>query len=508
MKETNNDPKALFQEAEVLRKQSLSAEAQQHYHKTVRLTNERTRERGESRVKRADEERLSLRRKLYVFFIIPLMLAGIIFAAFRAMSHHYELKKAETDPKSFTFVEWLALQQAREVMNNIAAANPELSFDFSRSTTALSPAEALRSMMDPSMQDRIRELSEERDSASAQTESDEDGDGSKPTFKCSVDRVKQCSADALPSAAGARRDDISLLVRSYRTVLNNEKDCGKIVAAISSLGQKVQWRSSEKAVKAELEHLALSCYARTKDHQKTIEQARRLQCTGDASSMNSGYWYLTASHAHRGEMTKAADMYTCFKESVDHLAKYEFTASSIASRRRESGALAWLYFNDLDTAVSELEVAREILQEAKMQSPQLRFVASEIDLDLMETYVTANIDENTFTELHEDINTSGLLTDGYKQIKDTLAGIYYLQNRNNEQATIALNNVATRFKHLPEYICSWDWSGFQRGLADSIKDPIARQKADQLVVATDCYVPQTIEERIQKVTNVLQWLRR
>ena len=42
----------------------------------------------------------------------------------------------------------------------------------------------------------------------------------------------------------------------------------------------------------------------------------------------------------------------------------------------------------------------------------------------------------------------------------------------------------------------------------SIKDPIARQKADQLVVATNCYVPQTIDERIQKVNEVLLWLKR
>jgi hypothetical protein len=323
-----------------------------------------------------------------------------------------------------------------------------------------------------------------------------------------VDTVKQCSEDALPSAPGEVREDIALLVRSYRTVLNNEKDCSKIASAIEALGTKIQWRNSERSVKAELEHLALSCFARSNDHQKTIEQARRLQCTGGASSMNTSYWYLTASHAQLGETAKAAKMYTCFKETVDHLSMYEFSPSSIASRRRESGALAWLYFNDLDTAVSELEVAREILKKAKVNSPQLSFVASEIDLDLMETYVTANIDYATFTALHEDINTSGLLTDGYKQIKDTLAGIYYLQNRKNTQASVALNNVAKRFKHLPEYICSWDWSGFQRGLADSIKDPIARQKADQLVVATNCYVPQTIEERIQKVNEVLQWLQR
>jgi len=506
MNQNNNNPKELFEQAEVLRKEKQSAEAQKQYQQAIHLTNERTQERGKSRATRADDERVNLRKSLYAFLLIPLMIAGIAFSAFRFVVSDYERKKAETDPKSFAFVEWLVLQQAREVMNNIVAANPELSFDFSRSTSALSPTEALQSMMGSSMQDRIRELGEQRESGIKS--SGKEGDNGKPSFSCSVDQVSQCSADALPTAPGERREDLSQLVRSYRSVLSNEKDCAKISAAITSLGHKVQWRSTEKEVKAELEYLALNCYSRAKDHQKTIEQARRLQCTGSASSMNTSYWYLTATHSHLGETEKAARMYTCFKETIDHLTKYEFSASGIASRRRESGALAWLYFNDLDTAVSELEAARGILKKAKVNSPQLNFVASEIDLDLMETYVTANIDESTFAALHEDINTSGLLTDGYKQIKDTLAGIYYLQNRKNTEAIVALNNVATRFKHLPEYICSWDWSGFQRGLSDSIKDPTAREQADALVVATNCYVPQTIEERIQKVSDVLAWLRR
>ena len=506
MKDSNNDPKELFQKAEALRKESESTEAQKQYQQTIRRTNERTKERGQSRSDRTDAARVKLRKNLYAYFVLPLMLAGIAFTIFRAVAYQYEQQKTDTDPKSFAFVEWLVLQQAREVMDSLVAANPELSFDFSRSTSA-SPADALQSMMGSNMQDRIRQFGEERRQGLSGTDKDA-GESSNPTFSCSVDRASQCSADALPTAPGQKREDISLLVRSYRTVLNNEKDCSKIVDAITSLGTKVKWRSSEKDVKAELEHLALSCFARTKDHQKTIKQAKRLQCTGDANSMNTSYWYLTASHAHLGDTDKAAQMYTCFKETVDFLAKHQFTASGIASRRRESGALAWLYFNDLDTAMSELEKAREILKKAKMQSPQLSFVASEIDLDLMETYVTANIDEPTFNALHEDINTSGLLTDGYKQIKDTLAGIYYLQNKRKQKASVALNNVATRFKHLPEYICSWDWSGFQRGLSDSIKDPAAREQADKLVVATNCYVPQTIPERIQKVSDVLQWLRR
>ena len=498
-----DDPKDRYQQAEALRKENNNAAAQKQYQDTIRLSNERTLARGESRSERTRLESANLKKNIYSFFLIPIMVAGIAFSIFRAVSNDFDKKKAETDPKSFTFVEWLVLQQTNELMQNIISANPNISFDFSRSATALSPAEAMQSLMSRSMQDQIRESGEGNN---ANNNSD-DGEGG-PSFQCSVDRVEKCSADALPTAPGPMREDIGLLVRSYRTVLNNEKDCSKIASAIEALGTKIQWRSSEKSIKGELEHLALSCFARNDDHEKTIQQARRLQCSGTTSSMNTSYWYLTASHAQLGQQDKAAKMYTCFKETVDHLSMYEFSPSSIASRRRESGALAWLYFNDLDTAVDELEVAREILKTAKMQSPHLNFVASEIDLDLMETYVTANIDYDTFTALHEDINTSGLLTDGYKQIKDTLAGIYYLQNEKNAKAAVALSNVATRFKHLPEYICSWDWSGFQRGLSDSIKDPIARQKADQLVVATNCYVPQTIDERIQKVNEVLLWLKR
>ena len=85
-------------------------------------------------------------------------------------------------------------------------------------------------------------------------------------------------------------------------------------------------------------------------------------------------------------------------------------------------------------------------------------VMSEIDLDLMETYVTANIDTDTFEGLLEEINSSGLLTDGYKQIKDTLAAIYHMQNENNKEALIPLNNIASRFQLMPEFICGWDWS--------------------------------------------------
>ncbi|PWQ99855.1 tetratricopeptide repeat protein [Leucothrix pacifica] len=506
MSQQNKDPKALYRQAEAARKANNPEEAQQFYQEAIRSTDERTLERGESAILRTEKARSALKGRSTLFFLLPLLIAGIAFAIYRYIEHDFASKQAETDPKTFQFVEWLASRQTQQVISNIVSANPELSFDFSRATasSSMSPEEALQSLMRPGMQDRIRSQNE---SSTASSSGDGEGDG-PARFVCSVDPNPACSAADQPSAPGERRADISMLVRSYRSVLDNERDCEKMEAAIDVIGQKIQWRKSEAEIKFELEQLAMSCYSRQKNHDKVIEQARKIQCSGDASAMNTGYWHLTASYYQQGRQADAQRMYTCFRETVQHLATYEFEPWRIAARHRESGALAWLYFNDLDTAVAELEAARNILKKASGGSSSLSAVAAEVDLDLMETYVTANIDPDTFSELHEDINTSGLLTDGYKQIKDTLAGIYYLQNRENKKSIVALENVATRFKHLPEYICSWDWSGFQRGLKDSISDPVAREYADKLVVATDCYVPQTIENRIQSVQEVLRWLRR
>jgi hypothetical protein len=506
VKKTETDPQSQYQEAEALRKAHRNDEARARYQQAINSSDARTQERGERALTRLDGVNRRLGWRIYPYVLLPFVLGGVLYAGYHLLNERFEAQRAETDPKSFVFIEWLAEQQTREIVSNLMQANPELQFSFNRATSdsAMSPLEAMQTLMSQRLQDQIREGDQPGDDSAA---GDGEGDG-EPPFSCSVDKPVACSSVDKPTAPGERREDIALLVRSYRTVLDNEKDCSKIETAIQSLAEQIQWRSSESTVKAELEHLALSCYSRQKDNEKVIEHARKLQCAGDTNSVNTSYWYLTASYHQTGDLAAAQRMYTCFNETVDHLAKYKFEPSNIASRHRESGALAWLYFNDLDAAVGELEKARNILQKAKTNNLSLEYVASEVDLDLMETYVTANIDLPTFIALHEDINSSGLLTDGYKQIKDTLAGIYYLQNKQNEKAVIALDNVATRFEQLPEYICSWDWSGFQRALSDSIADPQLRQKADQLVVATDCYVPQSIDQRIQKVREVVQWLQR
>lgn len=509
MKKTDTDPQSQYQEAEALRKAHRHDEARARYQQAINSSDTRTQQRGERVLNRLDAASGRLSWRIYPYALLPLVLGGLLYTGYQFLNERFAAQRAETDPKSFVFIEWLAEQQTREIVSNLMQANPdlELQFSFDRATSsnaAMSPMEAMQSLMSQRMQDRIREGGEPGNERAA---GDGEGDGA-PSFSCSVDQPVACSSLDKPTAPGERREDLALLVRSYRTVLGNEKDCSKIEAAIESLAGQIQWRSSESTVKADLEHLALSCYSRQKDNEKVIEHARKLQCAGDTNSINTSYWYLTASYHQMGNLPAAQRMYTCFNETVNHLTQFDFEPSNIASRHRESGALAWLYFNDLDAAVGELEKARNILQKAKTTNLGLEYVASEVDLDLMETYVTANIDLPTFVALHEDINSSGLLTDGYKQIKDTLAGIYYLQNKQNEKAVIALDNVASRFEQLPEYICSWDWSGFQRALSDSIADPLLRQKADQLVVATDCYVPQSIDQRIQKVREVVQWLRK
>ncbi|RVU83595.1 hypothetical protein EOL70_16285 [Leucothrix sargassi] len=506
MNKQDSDPKLLFQKAEALRKAEKSDEAQQQYLDTIKQAHSRTEQRNQATVDRAHTAQKKLKLKLTALLAIPVALAVATYVGYQTLDKDFSTKQAETDPKEFLFVEWLAARQTKQVLSNLAQANPNLSFDFSRSANAQTPGELLQSMTSAAMQERLRNpQNEEENLAEGNGNGGENGNG-PGAFQCSIDAPPNC--DDAPKAGGSRRDDIEHIVNSYRAVLENERNCEKLETSLETIAQQVQWRASEIDIKADLDSLALRCYSRQENYDKAIQYSRKMQCAGGINAINSSYWHLTANHHKKGEVATARDMYSCFRESVDFIARTSNQPWTIAASHRESGALAWLYFNDLDTAVDELESARQVLKSSGLQIPLLQSVATEIDLDLMETYVTINIDDETFSELHNDINNSGLLTDGYKQIKDTLAGIYYLQNENRNEAIAALENVAERFKHIPEYICDWDWSGFQRGLSTSIADDDAREQADQLVVATDCYVEQTIDERIVKVRNVLQWLKR
>ena len=57
-----DDPKDRFQQAEALRKENNNAAAQKQYQDTIRLSNERTLERGESRSNRTRLESSNLKK--------------------------------------------------------------------------------------------------------------------------------------------------------------------------------------------------------------------------------------------------------------------------------------------------------------------------------------------------------------------------------------------------------------------------------------------------------------
>jgi hypothetical protein len=500
-----DDPELGYLHAELLRKAGETKAASQAYQQVVEIAAQRTNARGKKIGVRVRKRRTILRIYLFLFALIPLLLIGLATAYYQYETQQLEiLKKDDGKPTEFAFVDWLSKQQAAQIVSNLKASNPELSFDFGSMATKpnQNSMDFMQSLLGAEMQKKLR-----RDDSGSVTGGDDDEDG-KPKFKCAIDDyIAQCKAKDIPSALGAKRDEVVLLMNAYRSILNTEKNCEKLEQSIDKVGQRLQWRKSEKSIKADMEDYAIECFYRQNQHKKVIEHARKLQCAGGPHFINSIYWYLTASEYQLGNEETAKRMYQCFNQAIKYKEKYYYETASVAARHRESGALAWLYFNDLDTAVSELEQARKTIRESDSSSQILNYVASEIDLDLLETYVTANIEPDKFEQLHFDINGSGYLTDGYKQIKDTLAGIFYMQNGNHVASINALNNVTQRFKQMPEYICSWDWSGFQRGLETSIKDSSIRKKAKSLVIATNCYIPQSSTERIQKIKTVINSLR-
>jgi hypothetical protein len=504
LSQTPDNPELGYLYAELLRKTGQIEKATRAYQQVIDLTAQRTDARGQKLIDRANKSYSELRNSLFLFALIPLLLIGLIAGYYWNINQKLEiLKKQDGNPNEFAFTHWLAKQQAAKIISNLQATNPNLSFDFGSSAAKAGqdPMEFMQSLLGSEMQKKLRRGDKSSDG-------DGGGEDGKPKFSCSYDQnIPHCSSNDVPSASGKKRNEVVLLMNAYRSILSTEKDCEKLEKSIDKVGEQLKWRKAEKSIKADMEDYAIECFYRQNKHEKVIEHARKLQCANEPHFINSVYWYLTASEHQLGNIEKARSMYNCFNKAIEYKEKYYYDTASVAARHRESGALAWLYFNDLDTAVTELEKARKTIKESNASSQMLNYVASEIDLDLMETYVTANIELDKFEQLHFDINSSGYLTDGYKQIKDTLAGIFYMQNGKNSKSIDALTNVTQRFKQMPEYICSWDWSGFHRGLETSIPDADIREKAKLLVVATNCYVPQSSAERIKKINAVINSLR-
>ncbi len=496
------NPELSFNTAEILRHLDRNKEAAQRYKEAVRKTDAKTEARSIELHQRVKKQRKETRNKFLLITFAPLAIAFFLGLFTWQKLTEPEKLPADSDPEKFAFTQWLAKQQMAEVMTTLQQQNPELSFDFSSSSaSAQSPMEFMQSLMQTDAIEKMR-----RDNQNTKNSQSEEGAG-RPAFQCTKEPAVMCAAKDIPNAPGDSREEVVLLMEAYDSILNSEKDCTKIEQSIESIGEQLQWRKSERRIKANLEDLAVECYYRQKNLEKTVEHARKLQCTGDESYINSVYWYLTSINHRVGDKTKALSSYQCFQEATDYITQHDFSPAYVASRHRESGALAWLYFDDLEGATSSLIKGRKILKEIPEKSAGMLQVISEINLDLMETYVTANIDRDTFDELLEEINSSGLLTDGYKQIKDTLAAIYHMQNSNNADALIPLANISSRFSLMPEFICGWDWSGFDRGLDESITNDSIREQARTLVNATNCYIPQTMQTRIQNVNKVGKWLK-
>jgi len=501
--ETDPDnPELVYTIAELERHIGNTDEAKNNYQKAVKLTDQRTQARAKKLEQRLEKKRDHTRAKFLLYTFLPLIAlffaAGILWKTLNTP----EPLPAGSDPNQFAFTRWLAKQQMVKIISKLQQENPELTFDFSRSSVnAQSPMEFMQSLMKPDALGKLK-----RDQQRAKNNQGKDGEG-RPAFQCSVEAPVHCSAADIPNAPGAQRKEVVLLMNSYRSILRTENDCEKIEKSIETIGEQLQWRKSEKNIKADLEDFAVECFFRKKDMQKTLEHTRKLQCTGDESTINSVYWYKTAIQHQNGNLEQARTSYQCYLEAIKYIEKSHFPPAIVAARHREAGALAWLYFDDLEKATEELLAARKTLKSFPEKTAGMLEVISEINLDLMETYVTANVDSDTFQELLEEINSSGLLTDGYKQIKDTLTAIYFMQNKNTEGALVALTNLASRFKLMPEYICGWDWSGFRRGLDDSISDKATREQARKLVDLTNCYIHQPMQQRINKINKVKQWLK-
>ena len=276
LKNDPDNPELSFNIAELLRHQENETEARQYYKDAIKQTEVRTEKRADLLSDRVLKQRKKTRNKLLFFTLAPLaIIAAIGWFSWQSLNTPEPLP-ADSDPEKFAFTEWLAKQQMAEVMTTLQQQNPELSFDFnSSSASAQTPMEFMQSLMKPDAIEQLR-----RDQERANNQQANEGPG-RPAFQCSREVAVSCPAQDIPSAPGESREEVVLLMEAYSSILDHEKDCAKIEQSITTVGQQLQWRRSERRIKANLEDLAVECYYRQNNLEKTIEHARKLQCTGD-----------------------------------------------------------------------------------------------------------------------------------------------------------------------------------------------------------------------------------
>ncbi|MCK5726273.1 MAG: hypothetical protein KAH22_05570 [Thiotrichaceae bacterium] len=501
LKEDPDNPELIYVLAELQRHLGETKEAIKSYKETIQLTDQRTQQRGISL-----EQQLVLRRKkvfetflLYTLFpFLVILLSAIIY--WNMSNKPEELNGSNKEPQ-FAFTNWLAKRQLVEIMSTLKKQNPEISFESNGSVTQ-STEDFLLSLMKPNSLSQLkREQQESLDKGKNK------GKEAQARFQCAHEAPVQCTKQEMSLASGKPRKGVAVLMQSYWAILKTEKDCKKLESSIETIIKQLNFRESEKEIKVILDSLSIECFSQAKDIENTLKQARKLQCT-DSSYINTIYWYKTISYHRAGKIKEAQAAYRCYQDALKHAEKIgDITLSEVASRHRESAVLAWLYFGDLPTAMNELITARKTLKGRKNKTASMLRVISEINLDLMEAYVTDNVDIETFKALLEEINSSGLLTDPYKQIKDTLTAIYYLQNKDNATAIISLQNLRSRYKLIPEFICGWDWSGFIHSLETSTYDKEMKEKIIKLVAVSSCEEPQPMEQRIKSIDQILQWIQ-
>lgn len=162
LKADPENPELLFNIAEILRHTEQTEEAKAYYQKSIKSTDKRTTQRGEALESRIEKKRDHTRAKFIFLTFAPLFALIIGGSLLWTQLNKPEVLPADSNPEKFAFTQWLAKQQMVQIMTTLQQENPELTFDFSRSSASQTPMEFMQSLMQPDALDKIRRERESR----------------------------------------------------------------------------------------------------------------------------------------------------------------------------------------------------------------------------------------------------------------------------------------------------------------------------------------------------------
>ncbi len=496
LKQAPEDLELIYLRAELLRIGDHRAAARDGYQQVIKHARQQSDGRHQQLGRRLAGVQQRLRYRLLLYPLLIILLSIVLLIARPGGESN---QGGEYDSP---FVRWLAEQQAQQIISIIQSQGGGVAGGESDGAL-VDPWQAVADLIDPVEASGGESGSGGSDQSDEPAEVAAGDEGSGRAFHCSVEPLI-CQPDEVPSGSGDYRHDVADMLNAYEKIIAAGEQCEKLVQLVARVNRELQWRKSERELKAYLEESVVLCFYKQHAYSLSARHAHRMSCAGFDVLAASGYSFQTVSRIKLNDRQGAARSQQCANEYNDHLAK------KIRGFHRVNVALnySWIanaelfYFQRPENALRFYRKALQITQQLSKKSRSFNDVRIEIRLGLLGLYSIKPGRPADFNRVVDYLRNSGGMTSSQKVIVDGLTAIWQVRSGQQPAARHSLATVINRVQQLDEYVCLeeplWEWGLYLEQL--QVAEPARTALWKPLVEALDCQ-QKSLEQRVVLVKS-------